>query len=95
MYLCAFWFWLTRKNRSMYYQQVARYLEAARLYLFDDFSGWASTRDRGSFVPRQIEALSILERQGEIARQTSSRFQSFPECVRMVAEEFAHPPKAA
>jgi hypothetical protein len=95
MYLCAFWFWLTRKSRSMYYQQVAHYLEEAKIYLSDDFNGWASTRDRGALLPRQIEALNILEHQREMARQTSSRFHSFSECVRMVAEDFADPPKAA
>lgn len=95
VYLCGVWFWLTRKTRSMYYQQIADYLGAARLYLNDDFNGWASNKDRGGLLPHQIEALRILEQQREIARQTSTRLESLPECVRIVSEELLEPRKAA
>lgn len=95
LFLCGFWFWMTRRPRSMHYQQVAEYLGSAKLYLISDFNARASTLDRGGLLPDQREAVDILERQRALAFQTSSRFHSLAECVRMVAEELAQPPKTA
>lgn len=95
LYLCGLWFWITRKYRTSQYQEVANFLDSARLYLDSDFNGRASTQDRGGLLPDQAEALKILERQHRQVAYTSSRFESITECVRMVAEELSEPPKAA
>jgi hypothetical protein len=95
LYLCGLWFWMTRKYRTSRYQQVAELLDSAKLYLISDFNGRASTRDRGFLLPDQVEALRILEQRSSFLSQTSSRFQSLSECVRLVTEELIEPPRAA
>ncbi len=95
VYLCGLWFWLTRNHRSRPYQKAAEYLDAAKDYLVSDFYQRASTRDRGGLLPDQREAVDILERQRAHAAQTSARFQSLAECVRMVAEELNGPARLA
>ena len=95
LFLCGFWFWLTRKYRKPHYQQVAETLESAKLYLISDFNGRASTRDRGGLLPDQVEALNILEKQHALVAHTSRRLESLVECVRMVAEELAQEPYRA
>ncbi len=79
----------------MHYRQVAEYLDSAKLYLIRDFDARASTRDRGGLLPDQREAVDILERRRALAFQTSGRFHSLTECVRMVSEELAQPSEAA
>lgn len=95
LFLCGLWFWITRKYRTSQYQEVANFLDSARVYLDSDFHGRASTRSRGGLLPDQAEALRILELQRRHVTHTSKRFESLTECVRMVAEELAEPPKAA
>ena len=93
--LCGLWFWLTRKYRATQYTEVAGTLKSARVYLWSDYATRASTRDRGALLPHQLEALTILERHGNLVTQTSQRFDSLSECCKFVAEELAEPPKAA
>ena len=95
LFLCGFWFWLTRKPRVSHYQEIAEFLDSAKLYLISDYNGRASTADRGGLLPDQVEALNILERRHAHAKQTSSRFESLGECVRMVTEELTQTQKAA
>ena len=95
LFLCGLWFWLTRKRRTTRYNQVAETLHSARTYLWSDYASRASARDRGSLLPHQVEALTILERQTALASHTSSRFHSLTECCRLVTEELTQPPKAA
>jgi hypothetical protein len=93
--LYGLWFWLTRKYRAAVYTEVAQTLDSARAYLITDYTSRASTRDRGSLLPAQVEALTILGRHGAFAARTSRRFDSLTECRKFVAEELANPPKAA
>jgi hypothetical protein len=95
LFLCGLWFWLTRKHRVSQYNQVASSLHSARLYLVEEFSTRASTRDRGALLPNQIEAITILDRQMAHVKQTSRRFQTLAECCRLATEELAEPGKAA
>jgi hypothetical protein len=93
--LYGLWFWLTRKYRAAVYNEVAQTLDSARTYLFTDYATRASTRDRGFLLPAQVEALTILDRHGELVARTSRRFGTFGECRKFVTEELADPPKAA
>jgi hypothetical protein len=93
--LYGLWFWLTRKYRATCYSEVAHTLTSARMYLFSEFATRASTRDRGSLLPHQVEALTILERQADLVARTSNRFQTIRECRKFVTEELAEPRKAA
>ncbi|HEX9201155.1 MAG TPA: hypothetical protein VF865_16465 [Acidobacteriaceae bacterium] len=94
--LCGLWFWLTRKYRATQYSEVAGTLNSARVYLWSDYATRASTRDRGSLLPHQLEALTILERHGTLVSETSRRFESLSDCCKFVAEELSEqPPKAA
>ena len=95
LFLCGLWLWITRKRRSLHYREVASTLNSAHLYLVSDYATRASTRDRGSLLPHQVEALNILERQVAVVSQTSDRFDSLTECCRIVLEELTQPPKAA
>ena len=95
LFLCGFWFWITRGSRSTHYKQVAEYLDSAKLHLVSDFNARASTRARGGLLPDQREAVEILERKRALAFLTSRRFHSLSECIRMVAEELAQPSEAA
>lgn len=93
--LCGLWFWLTRKHRTGQYAEIADTLQAAREYLWTDFATRASTRDRGTMLPHQIEALAILEQHGELVSRTSQRFGSLTECCKYVTEELVEMQKAA
>lgn len=94
LYLCGFWFWLTRRFRMRSYAEAAEVLAAARAYLVRDFAARASTRDRGSLLPDQIEALTLLERHRKLAARTIRRLESLSECCRFVIEELTGaPPK--
>lgn len=95
LFLCGLWFWITRKNRAIEYQEVADFLDSARIYLSSDFNDRWSTRDRGGLLPDQTEALTILEQQRADVASTSRRLESLTECLRLVAEELSEPRKAA
>jgi hypothetical protein len=95
LFLCGLWLWLTRKRRATRYVEVAGTLHSARLYLWSDYANRASTRDRGSLLPDQLEALSILERQVSLVTETSRRFDTLTECCRFVTEELTQTQKAA
>lgn len=81
------WFWLTRNYRASHYSKAASTLSSARSYLWRDFANRASTRDRGTLLPHQVEALDILERHSTLACRTSSRFESLSDCCRFITEE--------
>lgn len=85
--LYGLWFWLTREYRATHYSEAASTLNSARAYLLSDFCSRASTRDRGTLLPHQIEALSILDQHSNLTDRTSRRFASLSECCRFVAEE--------
>ena len=85
--LYGLWFWLTREYRSAHYSEAADTLNSARAYLLGDFCSRASTRDRGSLLPHQIEALAILEQHSTHVERTSRRFATLSECCRFVTEE--------
>src|SRR5579872_4687166 len=89
--LYGLWFWLTRDYRATHYSEAASTLNSARAYLFSDFSGRASTRDRGTLLPHQMEALAILEQHGALVDRTSRRFTSLSECCRFVTAERTQP----
>ena len=93
--LCSLWLWITRESRTSEYSEVAEKLTAARTYLWSDYATRASTLDRGSLLPEQAEALTILERQATLISQTSRRFYSLSECRKFVTEELNEPSKAA
>ncbi len=96
LYVCGFWFWLTRRFRMDAYTEAAETLRAARAYLARDFAGRASTRDRGQLLPEQLEAIAILDRHCAIASHASRRFDSLGECCRFVIEELTGaPPRPA
>lgn len=92
LYLCGFWFWLTRKFRIDSYNEAAGLLEEARDYLAQDFSGRASTRDRGAMLPEQTEALRLLEQHSAITTRARSRFDSLSETCSFVFEELTGAP---
>jgi len=85
------WFWLTRGYRASHYSEAASTLSSARSYLWRDFANRASTRDRGTLLPHQVEALDILERHSTLACRTSRRFESLSDCCRFINEELTHP----
>ena len=87
------WFWLTRSYRASHYSKAASTLSSARSYLWRDFANRASTRDRGTLLPHQVEALDILERHSTLACRTSSRFESLSDCCRFITEELTRPPE--
>ena len=89
--LYGLWFWLTRTYRETHYSEAASTLNSARAHLLRDFSSRASTRDRGTLLPHQVEALVILEQHGALAARASRRFTSLGECCRFVTEELTHP----
>jgi len=89
--LYGLWFWLTRNYRETHYSEAASTLNSARAHLFRDFTSRASTRDRGTLLPHQVEALTILERHGALAADASRRFTSLAECCRFVTEELTQP----
>ena len=93
--LCGFWLWITRKSRTSRYSEVADTLTSARIYLWSDYATRASTQERGSLLPEQIEALTILERQATMVARTSRRFHSLSECRKLIAEELIEPQRAA
>jgi hypothetical protein len=92
LYICGFWFWLTRKFRMESYGEAAATLKAARAYLVRDFAHRASTRDRGGLLPEQTEALAMLERHSRLAKRSARRFESLVECCRFVIEELTGAP---
>ena len=92
LYLCGFWFWLTRSFRMESYGEAAETLKAARAYLVRDFAHRASTRDRGGLLPEQTEALAMLDRHSRFAMRSSRRFESLVECCRFVIEELTGAP---
>ena len=92
--LYGFWFWLTRKYRAARYGEAADTLKDARLYLLNDFTTRASTRDRGYMLAHQVEALALLERHSSFASQTSRRFASLNQCCKFIVEELAEPQTA-
>lgn len=92
LYLCGFWFWLTRSFRMESYGEAAETLRAARAYLVHDFAQRASTRDRGGLLPEQTEALAMLDRHSRFARRSARRFESLAECYRFVVEELTGAP---
>jgi len=91
MFLCGLWLWLTGKRRSATYREGANTLHAARLYLISDYASRASTQERGHLLPDQVEALTILERQVDLADRTARRFESLTECYRIAIEELSQP----
>ena len=93
--LCSLWLWMTRKSRTSQYSEVAEILTAARTYLLSDYATRASTLERGSLLPEQSEALTILERQATLISQTSRRFHTLSECRKFVTEELSDSSKAA
>lgn len=93
--LYGLWFWLTRKYRATQYSEVAGTLSSARVYLWNDYATRASARDRGSLLPHQVEALTILDRHGAVVSRNSRRFNSLSNCCKFVAEELTQPQKAA
>jgi len=95
IYLCGFWFWMTPRHQSSRYQEVAEFLNSAKLHLISDFNSRWSTRDRGFLIPPQVEALRILEQLQSLASQPPSRLQSLSECLQHDSEELLEPPKAA
>ncbi|HEY5055291.1 MAG TPA: hypothetical protein VII58_03975 [Acidobacteriaceae bacterium] len=92
LHLCGLWFWLTRRFRMDSYREASETLKDARAYLAHDFAARASTRDRGSLLPDQIEALALLERHGRFAARTVDRLESLSECCRFVIEELTGAP---
>jgi len=92
LYLYGLWFWLTRKYRTARYHEAAEELNAARTYLMHDFAGRASTRDRGTLLPEQVEAIAILDRHSAFAARAAQRFDSLGECYRFVVEELTGAP---
>jgi hypothetical protein len=93
--LCGFWLWLTRKQRTSRYSEVAHILHSARTYLWADYATRASTLDRGALLPEHSEALVILERQAALVAHTSNRFATISECRKLISEEFSESQKAA
>jgi hypothetical protein len=89
--LYGLWFWLTRDYRATHYCEAASTLHSAHAYLLKDFANRASTRDRGTLLPHQMEALAILEQHGTLIDRTSRRFASLSECCRFVTEELTQP----
>ena len=85
--LAGIWFWLTRRRRIEVYTEAARTLELAHAYLLHDFASRASTSDRGSLLPHQAEALTLLERHATTTYMTVTRIADFGRCRRFVAEE--------
>jgi len=85
--LYSVWFWITRKYRVARYAEAADTLNSAWAHLWGDFVNRASTRDRGSLLPHQIEALSIVERYAALARRTTQRLNSLGECSEFIREE--------
>ena len=92
LYLCGYWFWLTRSFRMESYGEAAETLKAARAYLVHDFAHRASTRDRGGLLPEQSEALAMLDRHSKFAKRSARRFESLVECCRFVIEELTGAP---
>jgi hypothetical protein len=87
LFLCGFWFWLTRRYRALQYREAAELLLSAHDALASDlYSRW-STRDRGFLLPQQAEALSILKHHSDWTIDTANRFDSLIECCRFVTEE--------
>jgi len=84
-FICGFWLWLTR--RSLHYHEIGHTLHSAWIYLWSDYANRASTQERGSMLPSQIEALTLLRQQSSRAFQTSRRLQSLRECYEFVGEE--------
>ena len=89
LWLCGFWFWVTRRFRAGVYRQGADILSSAQEYLRNDYATWASTRDRGGLLPFHNEALDILEHQQAEAITIADRLESLAECCRFVTEELA------
>ncbi len=89
--LCGLWLWLTGKSQASHYKEAAEFLSSARLYLISDYQNRASTRDRGSMLPDQVEALSILDEQIAHMSDMARRFESFSECYRFATEELSGP----
>jgi len=89
--LYGLWFWLTRNYRETHYSEAASTLNSAHAHLLRDFSSRASTRDRGTLLPHQVEALTILERHGALVAHASRRFTSLTDCCRFVTEELTQP----
>src|SRR6185437_14176896 len=92
LYICGFWFWLTRNFRMDSYREAGATLKAARAYLVRDFAHRASTRDRGHLLPDQIEALALLDRHSRFATRTVRRLESLSECCHFVIEELTGAP---
>jgi len=89
--MCGVWFWLTRRRRIKAYSSAAYTLTLAHARLQREFYAQASTRDRGTLLPGQLEALGILESHAISTYQWASRFHSLRECCRFVFGEL-HPP---
>ena len=89
--LYGLWFWLTRKHRAIQYSRAGRLLNAASAYLQADYAGRASTRDRGSLLPEQVQALNLIESHAALVENAVRRFDSLRDCCRFVTEELTRP----
>jgi len=89
--MCGVWFWLTRRRRIRAYSSAAYTLTLAHARLQREFYSQASTRDRGTLLPGQLEALGILESHAVSTYQWASRFDSLRECCRYVSGELRPP----
>jgi len=89
--MCGVWFWLTRRRRIRAYSSAAYTLTLAHARLQREFYSQASTRDRGTLLPGQLEALGILESHAVSTYQWASRFHSLRECCRYIFGEMRRP----
>jgi hypothetical protein len=85
--LCGLWVWMTRRRRIAAYIAAAKTLEFAHAHLLHDFSSRASTSDRGTLVPHQIEALALLEKHATGTYIAVEQLSNLGRCCRFVAEE--------
>jgi hypothetical protein len=85
--LCGIWVWFTRRRRMAVYVEAAKTLELAHASLLREFTSRASTSDRGTLLPHQVEALSLLERHATMTYIAVSRFPNLRWCLTFVAGE--------
>lgn len=85
--LCGIWVWMTRRRRIAAYISAAKTLEFAHGHLLRDFTSRASTSDRGTLLPHQTEALSLLEGHAIETYFAATRLSNFVACCSFVAED--------
>jgi hypothetical protein len=85
--LCGIWVWMTRRRRIVAYIAAAKTLEFAHAHLLHDFSSRASTSDRGTLLPHQMQALSLLENHATETYMAVAHLSTLGPCCRFVAEE--------